>query len=381
MQCVGVVGVGYVGVHLVEVFSSKFATIGYDVSEARIEYLKGPRGLEGSNITYTTSPELLSECDLICIAVPTPLQTGTYNEINDAYIRSAVATVEKYAKPSATIVMESSVHVGMTRKLMGHLAERFRIGFSPERVDPGRIQPHCRDIPKIVSGIDEDSLTAVVSFYEQVFTRVVPVSTLETAEMCKLFENCFRMVNIAYVNEVADACEKHGIDPKEMIAACGTKPFGFMPFQSGLGVGGHCIPVNPFYLRVNCELPLLEAATYYTFQRPLKKAKKLTEKHPDAQGFLVIGIAFKPGESLTINSPGLALANELQNTYGKTVQVVDPLVDATNEKRLVSVDEALAMITDRTVDVVCVTIKQSNIDISLIEKTCQEKGVPFVSYV
>jgi nucleotide sugar dehydrogenase len=180
-------------------------------------------------------------------------------------------------------------------------------------VDPGRTTPPLSKIPKIISGIDELSLQYVNSFYAEVFDQVVKVSSLETAEMCKLYENCFRMVNIAYVNEIADACKEHGIDHNEMIKASSTKPFGYMKFTPGLGVGGHCIPVNPFYLFVNNDLPILKQATETTLQRPRDKARAFLDKYEEYlikqdKAVCVVGIGFKPGQSLLVNSPGYEFA-------------------------------------------------------------------------
>jgi nucleotide sugar dehydrogenase len=378
-KTVGVVGVGYVGLHLVEVFSEKFNVVGYDVSEKRVEYLKGlPFIKEAPNVTLVTTPQALEGCDMICISVPTLVNAdGT---INDTYVKAAVETVERLAKDGAVIVMESSVHVGMTRKLMAplHEVKGLYIGFSPERVDPGRVDPPCKDIPKIISAIDEVSLMKVEEFYGQVFTTTVKVSSMETAEMCKLYENCFRMINIAYANEAADACGEHGIDVKEMIAACSTKPFGFMPFSSGLGAGGYCIPVNPFYLAVNCDFPLLQMATKTTLERPVQKAQELVDKYENVHNVMVVGVAFKPGESITVNSPGAAFATALKDAHGKNVYVLDPLASSIDPTfQYVTMDK----VKNKEIDIVCVAMKQRGVDLEMLEKVCKENDVVYVAYV
>lgn len=375
---VGIVGVGYVGVHLVEVFSSKFDVVGFDVSEARVNFLKESMS-SFDRILFTTNAEELSSCDLICISVPTLLNMD--NSINDQHLKSAVSTVQEFAKPGCTIVMESSVHVGMTRKLLGHLLDKnLNVGFSPERVDPGRIDPPCHKIPKIVSGINEQSLDRIKYFYGSVFKTIVPVSTMETAEMCKLYENCFRMINIAYANEGADACLRLKIDPHEMIAACSTKPFGFTPFYPGLGVGGHCIPVNPYYLAVNCDFPLLRFATHTTVDRPAKKASEIVSLNPCANTYLVVGLAFKKGESLTTNSPGLAFATALKNNHDKRVYGLDPVVQK-GEIDCITFDEAMKKIKSKDIDIVCVAMKQTLIDYELLQNECDNHGIVFFSYV
>jgi nucleotide sugar dehydrogenase len=382
-KTVGVVGVGFVGLHLVEVFSEKFNVVGYDVSEKRVEYLKGLHFIKDApNVTLVTSPESLATCDMICISVPTLVNAD--ETINDTYVKAAVETVERLAKDGAVIVMESSVHVGMTRKLMAplHEVKGLYIGFSPERVDPGCVDPPCKDIPKIISGIDDVSLMKVEEFYGQVFTTTVKVSSMETAEMCKLYENCFRMINIAYANEAADACGEHGIDVKEMIAACSTKPFGFMPFSSGLGVGGYCIPVNPFYLAVNCDFPLLQMATKTTLARPVQKAQELVDKYENVHNVMVVGVAFKPGESITVNSPGATFATVLKDAHGKNVCVLDPLADATDPTfQYVSMDETVEKIKKKEIDIVCVAMKQWDVDLEMLERVCNESGVEYVAFV
>jgi nucleotide sugar dehydrogenase len=378
---VGVIGVGYVGEHLVNTFGKAFNVIGFDLSEPRLEFLRSTSHVKNNpRIKLQNYPEGLEQCDLFCISVPTLLRPD--NSVNDSYVRAAAKTVEKFAKPGATIVMESSVSVGMTRDVLGHLREKgLFIGFSPERVDPGRIEPPCDEIPKIISGIDKDSLTKVQSFYSPVFKTVVPVSSMETAEMCKLYENCFRMINIAYANEAADECAKHSIDVYEMIRACSTKPFGFMPFYPGLGVGGHCIPVNPFYLATNCDFKLLNHATETTIARPQTKAQELVNKYPNAQNILVIGVAFKPGETYTMNAPGLAFAKALKDVHNKNVDVHDPLVTRGAEDfTQVDFETAVSKVKNNEYDIVCVAMNQLHTDIHGLVDTANAYDVNVAMY-
>lgn len=315
-----IIGVGYVGEHLVEVFSKKYKVIGYDVSPDRVNLMK-KRFINKSNVTIQSSINNINDSDLFCISVPTLLKND--KTIDTSYVDSAVNMLSNIAKNGSTIVMESSVSVGMTRSLLGEFRKKnIYIGFSPERVDPGRIEPAADKIPKIISGVDMESLENVDNFYNTVFDKVVKVSSTETAEMCKLYENCFRMINIAYINEISDNCQKLGIDVYEMVKACSSKPYGYMPFYPSLGVGGHCIPVNPFYLFTNNSLPLLAAATTASLERPKQKAHNFMND----KKILVVGLAFKPGESYTMNSPGLEFANELIK-MGKDVVVYDPLID------------------------------------------------------
>ncbi|PHH91652.1 hypothetical protein CDD83_10805 [Cordyceps sp. RAO-2017] len=207
-----------------------------------------------------------------------------------------------------------------------------------QRVDPGRTEPAAFAIPKVVSGLDDvvpGSLESVVRLYATAFDRIVPVSRPEVAEMTKLYENCQRMMCIAYANEMADACRPHGIDPYEVCAAAATKPFGYMPFAPGVGVGGHCIPVNPHYLLSNNDFPLLEAATERMRRRPAVIAQRALDglaggPAPAGGGrlprVLVVGIGFKPGQAHLANSPGLELAKNLLLSGRAHVAWIDPLV-------------------------------------------------------
>jgi nucleotide sugar dehydrogenase len=360
-----VVGVGYVGEHLVTTFSKAYNVFGYDISEARVEYLR-EEFKDNPKVTISNVEAGLSNAGLYCIAVPTLVKDD--KTIDDSYLKKAVDTVSRYAPPGSCIVMESSVSVGMTRTLLGPLFERgdIFVGFSPERVDPGRVHPRVDEIPKIISGIDSKSLWYINTYYSAVFSKVVKVSSMETAEMCKLYENCFRMINIAYVNEIADACGLHRIDYEEMINASATKPFGFMPFKPGLGVGGHCIPVNPYYLFVNNELPLLKQATEVTLNRPVEKSDEFVKAYPDAVRICIVGVAFKPGQSLVVNSPGAMFAKTLEEKYGRTVVVYDPLVEKCDFDMLATKnwDEAYL---NKNFDVIVVCMEQRGVDFSVLK--------------
>ena len=363
-----VIGVGYVGEHLVDVFSKRFQVYGYDVSVDRVK-LMSERFSDRSHVQIQNTLAGLDDCDLFCISVPTLLKKDK-SGVDTSYVESAVSTIANVAKKGSVVVMESSVSVGMTRSLLAKFREShgLYIGFSPERVDPGRTDPPADKIPKIVSGIDQESLDMVDSFYSSVFETVVKVSSLETAEMCKLYENCFRMINIAYINEIADNCKTHGINVYEMINACSTKPYGYMPFYPSLGVGGHCIPVNPFYLFTNNDLPLLAAATDASLNRPRQKATEIV-KHADT--VLVVGLAFKPGESYTMNSPGLDLANHL-HMMGKEVVVYDPLVDPDNltvrHLKFLSEHDWNTEYIKKHFQAVVIAIKQSKIDYNVLRE-------------
>lgn len=343
---VAVIGVGYVGEHLVRVFAQQYRVIGYDISEDRVRKL-GNSGAFASRASFTCKTSDLSEATHFLISVPTLLRAD--QSVDSSYLRDAIATVSMRARPGSVVVIESSVAVGMTRQLLGSVAKQhgFLVGMSPERVDPGRVEPPAHTIPKIVSGLDDEapgSLAAIVRLYSRAFDKVIPVSRPEVAEMMKLYENCQRMMCISFANEMADACLDHDIDPYEVCRAAASKPFGYMPFEPSIGVGGHCIPVNPYYLFSNSAFPLLRMATEKTRSRPnmiahrvLQKLQQSEEARPLAQRkgadqrhqVLVVGLGFKRGQSHLAYSPSLDLARSLMSTSKVDVTWADPLVEHT----------------------------------------------------
>jgi nucleotide sugar dehydrogenase len=316
-----VVGVGFVGEHLLENFSRRYNVIGVDLSPQRIFVLKN-KYRNHKNVRFQAVYDDLENCNVFLISVPTLVKE---NDIDMSYVKSAKESLNNIVKPGDLVMVESSVYVGATRELFSDFINRgIRVGFSPERVDPGRVEPPMKSIPKVISGLDEPSLEMCKDVYGQIFEKIVPVSSCECAEMCKLYENCFRMINIAYTNEISDMCDNLGINTYEMINASSTKPFGFMPFYPGLGVGGHCIPVNPYYLFRSGDLPVLKHSTELMEKRPVNKAKQLIDMYCPEK-ILVIGIGFKKGESLTTNSPGYSFYKSLIN-LGKDAIVYDPIV-------------------------------------------------------
>ena len=317
-----VIGVGYVGEHLVDTFKNGYNVIGVDVNEKRIELLKN-KFLQNKNVRLQSTYDNISHCNVFLVSVPTLVKNG---EIDMSYLYDIKNRLKYIIMEGSLLVVESSVYVGATREIFGKFRDKgIYVGFSPERVDPGRIKPKMEDIPKIVSGVDKESLSKIKLIYSKVIKNIVPVTSSECAEMCKLYENCFRMVNIAYVNEIADMCSQHNIDCYEMINASSTKPFGFMPFYPGLGVGGHCIPVNPYYLLKNGRLPVLSYSTEIMNNRPKMKANEILREYKDVNNILISGIGFKKGESLLTNSPGYELFKGLKDD--KNVSVFDPFVE------------------------------------------------------
>ncbi|CCG84705.1 protein of unknown function, partial [Taphrina deformans PYCC 5710] len=232
---VAVIGCGYVGAHLVEIFGQHFEVVAFDVSEARMKTFSAECKY-WPKVQCTTTPSDLVRATHFLISVPT-LLTADKKSVDTSYVRSAISTVMTYARTGATIVIESSVAVGMTRSLLEALVtERGLLaGMSPERVDPGRSWPPLENVAKIISGLNPESLESIKRIYDVAFSNLVCVSSPEVAEMTKLYENCQRMVCIAFANEMSDACAGHNIDPYEVSRAAATKPFGFMPYTPSMG--------------------------------------------------------------------------------------------------------------------------------------------------
>ncbi|KAK5395804.1 hypothetical protein LTR07_008679 [Exophiala xenobiotica] len=389
---VAVIGVGYVGIQLVTAFAEHYSVIAYDVSEKRIHTVAQTLK-ECPSVTYTTNPAQLAGATHFLIAVPTILHPD--KRIDTSHLRTAVYTVGLYARPKATIVIESSVAVGMTRRLLTDLmvTRGLRGGMSPERVDPGRAIPRFTDIPKVLSGLDDisyGSLDSIVRLYSKVFASVVSVSSPEVAEMTKLYENCQRMVCIAYANEMADACSAHGIDPYEVCNEAATKPFGYLPYTPGLGVGGHCIPVNPYYLLSNSTFPVLQLATERMWSRPSRlcdelmetflKSKTEGEFSKVAPRVLVVGVGFKRGQSGISHSPAVSLIQRLLDQWEAHVTFVDPLVKEQDLPYVPRLDENTEWNKEvlEQFDMIVVALKQSSLDFGVLEDL--EGGVQVVNY-
>ncbi|OGN88951.1 MAG: UDP-N-acetyl-D-glucosamine dehydrogenase, partial [Chloroflexi bacterium RBG_13_48_10] len=266
---IGILGLGYVGLPLATAFGDAgFQVIGIDPDARKIDTLnKGKsyvqdvsdaqivRLQEAGRLSATTDFSALRQCDAVSICVPTPLRkTG---DPDMSFILSATDELAKYIHPGMIIVLESTTYPGTTREVLlpklGKdkglvVGKDYFLAFSPERVDPGREDWTTLNTPKVIGGITEDCSEVAAVWYAQALKTVVPVSSAETAELSKLLENTFRMINIGMVNELAIMCERLGVDVWEVIDAAATKPFGFMKFTPGPGLGGHCIPIDPLYL-------------------------------------------------------------------------------------------------------------------------------------
>jgi UDP-N-acetyl-D-glucosamine dehydrogenase len=360
---VGVIGLGYVGLPLVLLFEEAgFPVVGFDVDANKTEALSRgesyirhigvdriQRAFRGERARATTDFGHIPACDAIIICVPTPL--GAHREPDLTYIRATAETVAKTLRPGQLVVLESTTYPGTTRE---ELLTRFTAGglrcgvdfflaFSPEREDPGNEKFNTKNIPKVVGGIDESSLRVAEALYGSVIDHIVPVTSPEVAEAAKLLENIFRAVNIALVNELKIVFDRMGIDVWQVIDAAKTKPFGFMPFYPGPGLGGHCIPLDPFYLT-------WKAAEYGTWARFIELAGEINTAMPryvvdrtveaiNQQGrsivgakVLVLGLSYKPDIDDDRESPSFELIDLLQER-GAIVAYCDPYIPVAQRGR------------------------------------------------
>jgi UDP-N-acetyl-D-glucosamine dehydrogenase len=347
---VGIIGMGYVGLPLALACAKcGFATTGFDVDEKKAEalldgrsYLKQidatqiKKATQSGKLDATVDFSRLGEMDVIIICVPTPLASG--NEPDLSYVTSTTDVIARYLRAGQMVVLESTTYPGTTAEVIRPILEvgglksgqDFFLAYSPEREDPGNPTHETSIIPKVVGGDGEEALELALALYDKVVVQTVPVSSLDTAEAVKLTENIFRSVNIALVNELKLIYGKMGIDIWEVIEAAKSKPFGYMPFYPGPGLGGHCIPIDPFYLswrakqfgqktrfielagEINTAMPnhvvdVLEGALYERFNKNL-----------DGSKILILGVAYKKNVDDVRESPAFAIMELLEGKGAKT---------------------------------------------------------------
>jgi len=353
---VGVIGMGYVGLPLaVEFAKGGFHVIGFDVSDRVVKTLmRGESHIQdvpnedvaklvkSGNLIATTDASELRKADAVSIAVPTPLVKTRDPDMS--YVLAAAQTVAENAHPGLLIVLESTTYPGTTRELLQPRLEELGLvvgkdvflAFSPERVDPGNPVYHTKNTPKVVGGITPACSEMAAALYATVIDTVVPVSSPEAAELTKLLENTFRSVNIGLVNEMAIMCDKLGVDVWEVIEAAGTKPFGFMKFTPGPGIGGHCIPLDPHYLAwkmrtLNYKTRFIDLASEINSEMPAyvveKVARGLNQDRKAVNGsrVLVMGIAYKRDIDDVRESPALDVIRLLEE-QGAEVVFHDPYI-------------------------------------------------------
>jgi UDP-N-acetyl-D-glucosamine dehydrogenase len=389
---VGVIGLGYVGLPLaVEFAKAGFHVIGYDVSQRVVDLLNAGdshiQDVPASEVAAlvrsgmfeaSTDEARLSEVDAISIAVPTPLSKTRDPDMS--YVIKASDTATRQVKKGVLVALESTTYPGTTREiLMPSLTSRgFTVGedvfvaFSPERVDPGNPVYHTKNTPKVVGGITPNCVEVASAFYATCIDQVVPVSSPEAAELVKLLENTFRSVNIALANEMAIVCDKLGVDVWEVVDAAGTKPFGFMKFTPGPGIGGHCIPLDPHYLAwkmrtLNYKTRFVDLASEINSQMPAFVVEKVSlalnadRKPVNGSKILVLGVAYKRDIDDVRESPALDVIRLLEE-HGAIVTFHDPFIGTIRENghvregmdltpELLDGSDAVVVVTDhRSVD-------------------------------
>lgn len=353
---VGVLGLGYVGLPFATVFAEAgFEVVGIDPDRRKVDtVLQGKshiqdvssaqvaRLVESGKLTATTDYAVIRDVDAVSICVPTPLRKTGDPDLS--YILSATQELARHVHPGMVVVLESTTYPGTTREILlpelGRdelvVGENFFLAFSPERVDPGREDWTTYNTPKVVGGITAACTEVAAAWYQQGLQTVVPVSSSEVAEMAKLLENTFRMINIGLVNEMAIMCARLGVDVWEVIEAAATKPFGFMKFTPGPGLGGHCIPIDPLYLSwklraINYTARFIELASEINTGMPryvlglVQDALNEDRKALKGSQVLVLGAAYKPDIDDLRESPALDVIGLLEQK-GATVNYHDPLI-------------------------------------------------------
>ncbi|HAK54641.1 MAG: nucleotide sugar dehydrogenase [Vicinamibacterales bacterium] len=353
---VGVIGLGYVGLPLlVEFARAGFSAIGFDIDAAKVEQIgRGESyipdvssddlapAVRDGRLLATTDLRRLSEVDTVNICVPTPLRKTKDPDLS--FVAAAAESVAKHLHAGQLVILESTTYPGTTEEVVQPMLERgglkvgrdFCLAFSPERVDPGNAEWRTANIPKVVGGVDPESTEAAAALYQQIVETVVPVSSTRVAEMVKLLENTFRAVNIGLVNELALMCHDLGVNVWEVIDAAKTKPFGFMPFYPGPGLGGHCIPIDPFYLswkarQKGFESRFIELAGHINATMPRYVLKRVSDalntvgKPLKGSRIHLFGVAYKADVNDVRESPAIDLA-QLLHERGAVLSYSDPYV-------------------------------------------------------
>lgn len=399
---VGVVGTGYVGLPLAVVFAEAgFDVVGVDPDEEKvaainrgesyildIESARVAALVEAGKLTASTDYAALADVDAVSICVPTPLRKTGDPDLS--FIAAASKSLAPYLHTGMVIVLESSTYPGTTREMVLPVMEEtsglkvckdFFLAFSPERVDPGREDWTTINTPKVIGGITRDCGEVATAWYGMALETIVPVSTTEVAEMAKLLENTFRMINIGLVNELAIMCDRLKIDVWEVIDAAATKPFGFMKFTPGPGLGGHCIPIDPLYLSwklksLNYNAKFIELASEINTYMPrftLGKIQDALNRHKkpvNGSRVLVLGIAYKPDIDDLRESPALDVIHLLQEK-GAEVVYHDPYIPHLDHENLLmdSVPDLMSAVEEA--DCVAIITNHSDYDYGAILEAAQ----------
>ncbi|MBN1503735.1 MAG: nucleotide sugar dehydrogenase [Candidatus Eisenbacteria bacterium] len=391
-----VIGLGYVGLPLaVEFAKAGFRVTGIDTDAAKVDRVNAGasyvqdvqasdlrREVRSGRLTATTDFSALSQTDCVSICVPTPLRKTRDPDVSS--IVSAAREIARFLHPGQLVLLESTTYPGTTDELILPMLEEtglkvgedFFLGFSPERVDPGNKEYNTSNIPKVVGGVTERCTRVAVAVYEKTLSTVVPVSSTRVAEMVKLLENTFRSVNIGLVNEMALMCDRMKIDVWEVIQAAASKPFGFMPFYPGPGLGGHCIPIDPFYLSWKAKLSgfearFIELAGQVNASMPYHVVSKVGEalnsvrKSVNGARILLLGVAYKADVDDCRESPALDICQML-TSLGAEVWYSDPHVGELKTERFHAKSKPLTAGLLRRADCVVITTAHSAFDYKLI---------------
>jgi UDP-N-acetyl-D-glucosamine dehydrogenase len=354
---IGIIGLGYVGLPLANAFmAAGEKVIGFDTNKQKVEDISKnlrkdrlitKNTLAKGEFSVTDSPIELSNCSVIIVCVPTPLGENRLPDLK--HVMDAANVVGTYLKPGTLIVLESTVSPGTTRDIFspkitevsGLDKNSFYLAFSPERVDPGNKDWNLFNTPKLVAGIGQDATRMAFELYSKIVSEIIICESVEVAEVSKLLENSFRFINISFINEILIYCAKIGVDINSVIKAASTKPYGFMPFSPGIGVGGHCIPVDPIYLstaarNIGAPSRFIDLANDVNQAMPIYFVRKAEEKIHGLNGkrLLVIGVSYKPNIADVRETPVEALIMGLKK-QGAHVSWHDDLVNEWNGEKSV----------------------------------------------
>ena len=400
---VGVVGLGYVGLPLaVEKAKAGFKTIGFDVQKSKVDMVNAGHNyigdvvdddlkkiVEAGMLTATNDFSFVKDVDFIAICVPTPLDSHQQPDIS--YVKSSAEEIAKYLTKGTMVVLESTTYPGTTEELLKPILETsglkcgedFYLGFSPERVDPGNKQFKTKNTPKVVGAIGEDAREVIAAMYRAVLEGdVYEVSSPAVAEMEKILENTYRNINIGLANEMAILCNRMGIDYWEVVDAAKTKPYGFQAFYPGPGLGGHCIPLDPYYLswkarEYGFHTSMIESSMMVNDKMPeycVERSMAILNRHKKALNgskILVLGVAYKNDIDDYRESPAIRVIEKLKEAGAET-DFYDPWIDEYKDKGQIfkgidGIDESVIS----EYDLVVITAAHTNIDYNMVQKNAK----------
>lgn len=400
----GVIGLGYVGLPLaVEKAKAGFKTIGFDVQPAKVDMVNQGHNyigdvvdsdlkelVETEKLSATNDFSFIKSVDFIAICVPTPLDE--HQEPDISYVRDSAVEIAKYLKPETIVVLESTTYPGTTEELIKPILEKgsgltcgkdFYLGFSPERVDPGNLVYKTKNTPKVVGGIGKEATQVIAAMYRSVLEGdVCEVSSPAVAEMEKILENTYRNINIGLINEIGRLCHEMGISIWEVIDAAKTKPYGFQPFYPGPGLGGHCIPLDPYYLTwkareygfhttlIESSMVINDGQPAYCVERAMHVLNR-QKKAINGAKILVLGVAYKQDIDDYRESPAIRVIEELEKVNAR-VDFYDPWVNEYQNNG--KIRRSIPEMNEKTVadyDLIIITTAHSNVDYQMIQRNAK----------